>query len=351
MTAALRFVSAGLLTTLQDMGRFGYQHLGIPVSGALDPVSLSAANLLVGNPPETAALEIAYRGPTLAVEADSVRIACAGASAAIDLVAGGEATRVRRLAMRMSGRLERGELVRIGALSGGSVLYLAAEGGFDVPAVLGSRSTLVRAGIGGLNGRALASGDRLPLCRSRAADAEEVMLASLDLAPPPRFRIILGPQDDYFSAEALRLLGEASFTVTAASDRMGMRLDGPRLEHSKGYNIISDGIATGAVQVPGNGLPIVLLADRQTTGGYPKVATVISADLPALGRLTPGAKVRFCVVGIEEAEARRRQQAAELATLAQRIVPVPRAAVVDEARLSGANLVSGMIDALAGDAS
>ena len=194
-------------------------------------------------------------------------------------------------------------------------------------------------------------GDLLPLCQARAAEADEVMLASLDLAPPPRFRIILGPQDDYFTAAALRLLTEASYTVTPASDRMGMRLDGPRLEHSKGYNIVSDGIAPGTVQVPGNGLPIILLADRQTTGGYPKIATVISADLPALGRLTPGAVVRFAVVSIEAAEAERRRQAAELRSLGQRIVPLPRLAVVDEAALQRANLVSGMVDALGGEAS
>lgn len=350
MSAALAVLSAGLLTTLQDLGRVGYQHLGIPVSGALDPVSLNAANLLVGNPPDTAALEIAYQGPTLAVETDSVRIACAGAAAPIEIVAGGEPARARPLAMLTTARLKRGDLLRIGALSGGAVLYLAAAGGFDVPSVLGSRSTLVRAGIGGLNGRALAPGDRVGLCRPQAAEAEEVMLAALDLAPPARFGIILGPQDDYFSADALRLLTEAAFTVTPASDRMGMRLAGQRLHHSKGYNIVSDGIAPGAVQVPGNGLPIVLLADRQTTGGYPKIATVISADLPALGRLTPGAQVRFGLVSIEEAEARRRRQAAEFTALAQRIVAVPRPAIVDEAALRGANLVSGMIDALAGDA-
>jgi 5-oxoprolinase (ATP-hydrolysing) subunit C len=347
MNAALCFLASGLLTTLQDLGRVGYQHQGIPVSGALDPVSLSAANLLVGNPPATAALEIAYQGPTLVVEADSVRLACAGAAAPIELLAAAEGEHPRRLEMLHSARLERGDQIRIGAFAG--VLYLAAEGGFDVPAVLGSRSTLVRAGIGGLNGRPLRAGDRLPLCRSQATDADEVRLAALELAPPASFRVILGPQDDYFTPAALGLLTQTSYTVTPASDRMGMRLAGPRLEHSKGYNIVSDGIAPGTVQVPGNGLPIVLLADRQTTGGYPKIATVISADLPALGRLTPGATVRFRIVGIEEAEAARREQAALLAHLAQRIVAVPRGARIDEAQLLDANLVSGMIDALAGD--
>ena len=349
MKPALRLLSAGLLTTLQDRGRFGYQQLGIPVSGALDPVSLGAANLLVGNPADTAALEIAYQGPSLVVDADSVRIACVGAAAPIEIV-GGKARAGRRLAMLESARLTRGEELHIGALTGGAVLYLAAAGGFDVPCVLGSRSTLVRAGIGGLDGRALAVGDRLPLCQARAAEAEEVRLAGLNLAPPPRFRIMLGPQDDYFTPQALAALSQASYTVTPASDRMGMRLDGPRLGHSKGYDIISDGIAPGAIQVPGNGLPIVLLADRQTTGGYPKIATVISADLPALGRLTPGAHVRFEVVSIEAAEAARRAQATELSGLAQRLSPVPRPAEIDESLLQRANLVSGMVDALAGDA-
>jgi biotin-dependent carboxylase-like uncharacterized protein len=347
MSAALSFLASGLLTTLQDLGRVGYQHLGIPVSGALDPVSLAAANLLVGNPAATAALEVAYQGPSLRVEADSVRIALAGAAAPIERLAAPDDGSPQRLAMLESTRLERGDQIRIGAFAG--VLYLAAEGGFDVPAVLGSRSTLVRAGIGGLNGRPLQAGDRLPLCRPRASEVEEVRLSALDLTPPASFRIILGPQDDYFTPAALRLIEQASFTVTPASDRMGMRLDGPRLEHSKGYNIVSDGIAPGTVQVPGNGLPIVLLADRQTTGGYPKIATVISADLPALGRLTPGATVRFRSVNIEEAEAARRQQAAALARLADQIVAAPHTARIDEAQLQGAKLVSGMIDALAGE--
>ncbi|HJZ32225.1 MAG TPA: biotin-dependent carboxyltransferase family protein [Hyphomicrobiaceae bacterium] len=350
MTPALSVLSAGLLTTVQDKGRVGYQHLGIPVSGALDMVSLSAANLLVGNGADTAALEIAYQGPTLAVEADSVRLACAGASTPIDILPGGDAARARRLHMFTSARLERGDQIRIGALSGGAVLYLAAEGGFDLPVVLGSRSTLLRAGIGGLDGRALAAGDRVRLCRSRATTVGEVMLAALDLSPPPFFRIILGPQDDYFTAEALGRLTAESYWVTPASDRMGMRLTGARLAHSKGYNIISDAIAPGTVQVPGNGLPIVLLADRQTTGGYPKIATVISADLAALGRLTPGQQVRFQRVDIEAAEAACRTQAAFIASLSQKIVPAAEPASVDETALQRANLVSGMIDALAGEA-
>ena len=156
---------------------------------------------------------------------------------------------------------------------------------------------------------------------------------------------MLGPQDDYFTEAAIRTLLESTYTVSPATDRMGMRLDGPKLEHAKGFNIVSDGIAPGAIQVPGNGLPIVLLADRQTTGGYPKVAAVISADLPALGRLMPGAKVAFQAVSIDEAEAARRQMATLIADLEASIVPARHAGLIDEAKLMVANLVSGVVNA------
>jgi biotin-dependent carboxylase-like uncharacterized protein len=345
MTAALRVLSPGLMTTVQDLGRRGYQYLGIPVSGALDHVSLRAANLLVGNEPGTAALEIAYQGPTLAVEADSVRIALAGGSASIENESADGGGGKVRLASLQSVRLERGQVVRIGALAGSAVAYLAIEGGVDVAPVLGSRSTYTRAAIGGVEGRALRAGDAIPLKLAAAPDREEVQLPSLDLAPPKRFRVILGPQDDYFTKAGIATLIEVIYTVTPATDRMGMRLDGPKLEHAKGYNIVSDGIAPGSIQVPGNGLPIVLLADRQTTGGYPKIATVISADMPALGRLMPGAKVAFQAVDVEAAEIAARQLAAEFDAMQQRIVPARRETVLDAAKLMGENLVSGMVDA------
>jgi biotin-dependent carboxylase-like uncharacterized protein len=341
MTVALRVISPGLMTTLQDLGRPGYQRLGIPVSGALDPISLRAANLIVGNPAATAALEIAYQGPVLAVEADSVRVAFAGASTPVDVL--DESDAARRLPPLHSVRLVRGQRLRIGALAG-AVAYLAVEGGFAVEPMLGSRSTYTRAGIGGFAGRAVAAGDLLPLAGETAAEREERMLPALDLAPPARFRIALGPQDDYFTEAAIRTLLESTYTVSPATDRMGMRLDGPKLEHAKGFNIVSDGIAPGAIQVPGNGLPIVLLADRQTTGGYPKVAAVISADLPALGRLMPGAKVAFQAVSIDEAEAARREMAALIADLEGSVVPARRVGV-DEAKLLSENLVSGAVDA------
>jgi biotin-dependent carboxylase-like uncharacterized protein len=349
MTAALRVVAPGLMTTLQDLGRPGYQHLGVPVSGALDHVSLRTANLLAGNPPGMGALEIAYQGPTLSVEVESVRIAlAAGGQAPIDIISpdGGGA---RRLAVCESARLLRGQTLKIGALSGSAILYLAVEGGFGIAPVMGSQSTLTRGGIGGFEGRALRAGDVLPLRQPAAAEREEAMLPPLDRAPPPRIRVVLGPQDDHFTSAGLRTLLESPYTISRASDRMGMRLEGPTLEHSrKGANIISDGIAPGSIQVPGNGLPIVLLADRQTTGGYPKVATVISADMPALGRMTPGAKVAFQAVDIEAAEAAARRLAADIEAMAAQIVPVRRGPAIDPTKLMGENLISGTVDAREG---
>jgi biotin-dependent carboxylase-like uncharacterized protein len=342
---ALKVVAPGLMTTLQDLGRPGHQRLGIPVSGALDEISLRAANLIAGNPATVGALEIAYQGPTLEVAADSVRIAYAGGTAALDLLQGDGAGEARRLPPLQSVRLTKGQIVRIGALSGSPVGYLTVEGGFDVPLALASQSTYTRGGLGGFAGRALRSGDLLRLKRPQADEREERMLPSLDLTAPKRFRVVFGPQDDYFTDKGKRTLVEDVYQVTPASDRMGMRLDGPPLEHAKGYNIVSDGISPGSIQVPGNGVPIVLLADRQTTGGYPKIATVISADMPALGRLAPGAKVAFEAVDIVAAEAARRQFREGLARLAKSITAARVAVSVDESKLLGANLVSGVVNA------
>ncbi|MFZ1102970.1 MAG: biotin-dependent carboxyltransferase family protein [Hyphomicrobiaceae bacterium] len=345
MKPALRVVAPGLMTTLQDLGRSGYQHLGIPVSGALDAVALRAANAIVGNPPGMGALEIAYQGPALAVEAASARVAYAGGIAAIEVLDDAAAASGTRLAPLQSVRLGKEQVLRIGALSGSVMGYLAVEGGFDAAPMLGSQSTYARAGLGGFDGRALRAGDSLPLRRPEAEEREERRLPSLDLTTPGRVRVVLGPQDDYFSDRGKRTLLESTFTVSSASDRMGMRLDGPTLEHSGSYNIVSDGIAPGSIQVPGNGLPIVLLADRQTTGGYPKIATVIAADLAALGRLAPGAKVAFEAVSIETAEAAHRRLAALLAALPRQVVAVRAASTIDEAALLAANLVSGVVSA------
>lgn len=345
MTASLRVVSPGLLTTVQDRGRIGYQSLGVPVSGAMDLLSFEAANAIVGNPPGTEAFEIAYQGPTFAIESGSLRIAYVGGEAAIEIVA--RTGETRRLPPLQSERLVAGDLLRVGALVGSAIGYLAIEGGIDVPMFLGSRATLTRGGIGGYKGRALAAGDIVALRRAEAPVRDEVRLPSLDLSCPKRYRVVLGPQADYFTTEAIATLLSATYTITPATDRMGMRVEGPKLQHDPalGFDIVSDGIAPGTIQVPGNGLPIILLADRQTTGGYPKIATVISADLPALGRLRPGGQVAFEKVSVEEAQALYRIMAREIGRLADRLEPVPPQVRIDLDQLYSRNLVSGVVDA------
>jgi biotin-dependent carboxylase-like uncharacterized protein len=244
-------------------------------------------------------------------------------------------------------RLVAGDLLRIGALSGSAIGYLAVEGGIEVPPFLGSRATLTRGGIGGFKGRALAAGDVVGLRRPEASVREDVRLPSLDLTGPKRFRVVMGPQEDYFTPDAIATLLSATYTITPATDRMGMRVEGPKLQHDPalGFDIVSDGIAPGSIQVPGNGLPIILLADRQTTGGYPKIATVISADLPALGRLRPGGTVAFEKVSVEEAQALYRIMARELGRLPDRLEPVPAEVRIDLDQLYARNLVSGVVDA------
>jgi biotin-dependent carboxylase-like uncharacterized protein len=345
MMPALRIIAPGLLTTIQDLGRPGHQHLGIPPSGALDALSLRAANALVGNAAGSGALEVAYMGPTLAVEADDVRIAIVGGAAPVEIHPEGAALLGARVECMRSVRLRRGDVIRIGSLSGAAVLYVAVEGGFDVAPVLGSVSTYIRGGFGGLNGRALLAGDRLPLVRDSATERHECLIDGLDLRPRALIRVIAGPQSDYFSEHAMARFFEGEYTVGTGSDRMGMRLTGPPIDHLRGFNITSDGIAPGSIQVPGNGQPIVLLADRQTTGGYPKIATVISADLPALGRLPIGARIGFEPVTLAAAQAARRGLFEEIARLPDRIVPLRRAGADVTARLYDSNLISGVADA------
>lgn len=342
MTSSLHVIEPGLLATVQDLGRVGWQRFGIPVSGATDPIALRAANVLVGNPQGAAGLEIAMLGPCLEVEAESVCVAVAGGSTVMTVEPkdGGE---VRRIAPLESVTLARGDRFRVGAVSGTAVAYLAVAGGFALEPFLGSLSTYVRGGFGGLEGRALRAGDELPLTLHQAPAREDMRLDRLDLAPAKTVRVVLGPQDDYFTPEALNAFFGTDWTVTRDADRMGLRLDGPTLTHARGANIVSDGIAPGAIQVPGNGLPIVLLADRQTTGGYPKIATVISADLPALGRVTPGTRLRFERISLEQAEAARAALEARMRSLAGELLPA-RKGSIDLGLLMSANLISGVTD-------
>ena len=342
LTAGLKVLAPGLHTTVQDLGRVGRQALGVPVSGALDDFSLRLGNALVGNPLGSAAFEILHSGPSFEVASDTVRVAVAGIGAALVI----EGERGRAVPAWQSVLLSGGEVFQIVLGRESVCAYLTVEGGVAVPPVLGSASTYLRAGLGGFEGRSLRQGDLVPLAVERASERPEQRLpAPLPTTAGQPIRMILGPQQEYFTEEAVATLLDAEFRISTSADRMGMRLDGPRLCHRDGWDIVSDAIATGAIQVPGSGQPILLLADHQTTGGYPKIATVISADLPAVGRRRPGDAVRFGAVTVAEAEQLARDQEHRLAALVASIEPLPGDGNIDLATLYAGNLISGVVTA------
>ncbi|WP_297841567.1 biotin-dependent carboxyltransferase family protein [Pseudomonas sp.] len=295
--SSFHVLNPGLLTTLQDRGRTGYEDRGVPPSGALDELSFAIANALVGNPAGTGALEFTLVGGEFLVGQGGCVIAVTGdMQVFID---------DQPVAPYQCHVLRSGAVLKVGRALSGARGYLAVAGGFAVEPVLGSVSTLMRGALGGFAGRAIAKGDELPL----AAPSQYLPLAAR--APGQRFlpqrehqplRVVLGPQQDHFSpAEIQRFLSE-SFQVSSQSDRMGYRMTGPVIAHLKGFNIVSDAISTGSVQIPGSGNPIIAMHDRQTTGGYPKIATVIRADLARLGQLKPGDWLSFAEVSVEDAE-------------------------------------------------
>ena len=340
---SLRVLRAGLSTTIQDAGRRGFQRFGVPTSGALDMASLHAVNLLVGNAPYAAALEICYTGPRFVIEAKNARVAFAGSGdMAIRLYDEITSLPARNIRTWESICLRKGQIVDVGPIVGSSVLYMAVEGGFDIAPVLGSHSTFVRGGMGGLNGRALRLGDILPLVMPEVELRPELRLPRRLLAAPARIRIMAGPQAHYFAPDALKRLCDGDYVIGPDSNRMGMRLEGAEIAHSAGYDITSEAVAPGSIQIPGTRKPVVLLADRQTTGGYPKIATVISADMPALGRLPIGAKIGFELVTAEQADEARRLYLAGLAEMSATLSPVAWQADEVAANLFNTNLVSGV---------
>lgn len=341
MSAGLKVLRAGLFDTLQDLGRTGFMALGMPTAGAMDRIGLSLANALAGNPTNSAGIEIGVMGPDLLVDADSVRVALVGPLSP-SLVERPDAS-PKPLESDRSHLLKRGQVLRVGMVEGSSTAYLAAAGGFAVPPFMGSLSTYSRAGIGGLHGRKLAAGDTLPLVRiSAPAGDERKLVQPFDYGSGP-IRVVWGPQEDYFTKEGLQTFVSQEYRVSKEADRMGIRFEGPLITHSKGADIISDGIGPGAIQVPGAGLPIVLLADRQTVGGYPKIATVASVDLPRLGRLLPGQPVRFAAIEVEEAETLRRDQEARLQRAMATFAVARPPGGIDLARLYEENLIDGVV--------
>jgi allophanate hydrolase len=342
MSASLAVVRAGMFDTLQDLGRRDFQDLGMPTAGAMDSVGLRLANALAGNREDTAALEISVLGPELRVEAESARVGVAGPVRMSVTDGPGEAP--RPVDSDRSHLLKRGQSLRAGAVDGVSVAYVAVEGGFDLPPFMGSLATYTRAGLGGLDGRKLRDGDSLPLQLSAAPERTELMLAAPFDYGSGSVRVVLGPQDDYFSAGGLEAFLSGTYTVTKEADRMGFRLQGPAITHNeKGADIASDGIAPGAIQVPAAGQPIILLADRQTIGGYTKIATVISADLPRVGRLLPGMTLQFAAVSVPEAEAARRALEARLRTAVAAIAPARPPGGIDLDALYRENLIDGVV--------
>ena len=341
MRPGLKIVSPGLSSTIQDLGRHGYRDAGVPVSGPLDRIAFTLANALVGNAANAPAIEVRIQGPVLDVVAESVRAALVGGSGGL-IVEGGEGGAIPP---GRSVRVVRGSRLRCAPLGDAGCAYLTVEGGVAVPSCLGSVSTYVPGRIGGLHGGLLQPGDVLPVHIDDAPQRPERMLArpiAAMLDAP--IRVVLGPQDDHFTAEAIGTLLSSAYTISPHADRMGFRLQGPKLAHADGFNIVSDGIVPGSIQVPGSGEPIVLTADAQTTGGYPKIATVVSADLPLLGRRRPGDGLRFVAVTQEEGEAARRAQEQEIARIIADICDAAEVQRIDHDALYSANLVAGVSD-------
>jgi len=334
--SALVAIAPGPCVSLQDFGRRGHLAEGVPESGAMDPDSLRLANGLVGNPPDEAALEFAFSGGRF--RADSVcRIAVAGGDFAIKVDG-------KRRRTWQTIDLAPGAVVEIGAAPDAVYGYLAVAGGFNIPPVMGSRSTHVRFGVGPIPG-ALTAETTLPLRTPGPSMLPAVALPEgFGLHGAGPVRVMLGPQDDYFEADVIAEFLHSTFTISTKADRMGCRLEGPKLKHAQGFDVVSDGIAMGSIQVPGSGELLVLLADRQTTGGYPKIATIIGADLGRFAQLRPGTSVRFEAVSVTAAHAALRAHRASIEAAIEAIAPIGDAN--DSSFLLSVNLISGAVSSL-----
>lgn len=300
----------GILTTVQDAGRFGYQQYGVSPAGPMDQKAFYLSNILVGNPKEEGALEITFQGPRLRFEADNV----------IAVTGGDLSPQVNDQAVPMCQAIpvKSGDVLSFAGMKNGCRGYIAFAGGLDIPAVMGSKSTLLRNNLGGMEGRKLQKGDKIGF------SAPKTELPAMDRRKTPVekynsreivLRVVPGPQDDCFSREGTQKFYWNSAVISNEFDRMGCRLECDPIPHMGDGNIISDGIAFGSIQVPTNGKPIIMLADRQTTGGYTKIGTVASVDLPKLVQVMPGCKVRFVCISVELAQLLYNRQYQELKNL------------------------------------
>jgi biotin-dependent carboxylase-like uncharacterized protein len=297
----IRVLDPGPQTTVQDLGRRGQLRYGIPPSGPVDRRSFVLANRLVGNPDDAAGLESAFTGPRFEVTG-TCAMSVTGGNMPVT-VNGREAPPWATIA------LQPGDTVKLGVARVGVRTYVAFAGGIGVSPVLGSRATYLRGRLGGFQGRALATGDVLPLGPAEVpARRYRVKCTALpDFEGEPGVRVVLGPQADRFTAEGVEAFLGGPYEMLAQSDRMGARLSGSRIGHTRGHDIISDGTALGSVQVPGDGQPIVLLVDHQSTGGYTKIATVCSFDIGRIAQTRPRQRVRFTAVEVGEAHRLRRE--------------------------------------------
>ena len=304
----IRIIKPGPLTTVQDLGRLGYQDRGVPVSGAVDQYALRLGNLLVGNREGEAALEITLGG--LEVEfAQDVSLALTGAESA---------ARMNKETVSFWKRfaVSKGDRLIIDHSRTGARIYLALAGGIQVPPIMGSKSTYLRGGFGGYRGRALRKGDSLDCGPAREAGIPEIPSGVRPVySDHPRLRVVLGPQDEEITDQGLLTFLSSPYILTRQMDRMGCRLQGPGITHRRGPDIISDGTSFGSIQIPGNGQPIILLADRQTTGGYVKIAAVIAVDWPLIAQALPGWTIRFEAASLEVAQRGYFQRESALARL------------------------------------
>jgi 5-oxoprolinase (ATP-hydrolysing) subunit C len=335
--AALEILRSGLGNTIQDCGRHGWLRFGVTPAGPMDWTMHWLASKMAGCPPSAAAaIEVTIGGIEIGVEGGPVSIAVAAPGFLVSLNRA-LASSLGRLTLSPGDRLT----VRAGA--SGSWGYLLPSARIRLPKVMGSLATHTRSGLGGLEGRMLREGDKIQLADLRTQP--DGSIARLPIAETSNLiRIVLGPQSDYFSERGLATLFGETFVLTTQMDRMAYWLDGPRIEHAKGFNIVSDGIAQGSIQVPGNGLPLILMADRQSTGGYPKIATVVRADLPRLAQLRTGARLTFTPVTVEEAGFALQEARRLLGTLAGEIVTSSR--FISSETLLASNLVDGVVSGL-----
>ena len=339
MTPALPYLEiedANPTVSVQDGGRYGAQRFGLAPAGAMDRLALAGANALVGAAPGAAAVEIGPLPMRLTARAGAVRVALCGAERAV-LVGD------KPVVMGRSLRLEEGETLSVKAARSGAFTYLAVAGEIVGEPVFGSLSVHMRALLGSPYPRPLRAGDRLGIGRP-AAPGPERELALPETGSGP-IRVVLGPQDDYFDAATVAQFLETDWRISATSDRMGYRLDGPKLIHARSANVVSDGNAFGAIQVPGNGLPLVLLADRGTTGGYPKIAVIIGADLGRFAQIQTGGRVRFSAIGVEAAQDAAQDFAAAIGRLPEQVKVLAAGSWSSEALL-GVNLAGRALNAL-----